>query len=297
MDGTALDLDIVVIALLGGSALEACLGQLQPVRKNCCVVLRSDMQTTGHWQTRFPDMKFVDAGHQPVPLRRVLGLQATQRERIAFIEDTCLPVDTWWQAARTVLDDPMVALAGGPVIISPKLDARSTAMACGEYGRYAPSQLHGFSNRVTSVAGNNMVLRRSLIQPLLQKRGGLVEGELLAALLAAGYRLALHPGMQVEYAASDPTNNRLGARFQHGRLYASSRVAGCGLAPRLAWFLKSLPLPLVLGTRGLSHMSALIPPLRWPLVGAWIVVLETAWAIGESAGYLSGRGASLEAWH
>jgi hypothetical protein len=39
-----------------------------------------------------------------------------------------------------------------------------------------------------------------------------------------------------------------------------------------------------------------VRPTAWIGVALWILLLETAWAIGEAVGYLTGSGRSLEAW-
>ena len=84
--------------------------------------------------------------------------------------------------------------------------------------------------------------------------------------------------------------------MQHGRLYAGQRVTGRSYPVRLAWFAGSLFLPAVLSARGLASMTRAVKPAAWPGTAFWICLMETAWAVGESLGYLAGAGRSMKAW-
>jgi hypothetical protein len=55
-------------------------------------------------------------------------------------------------------------------------------------------------------------------------------------------------------------------------------------------------LPLLLTARAWRSMARVVRPAAWPGVAAWILLLETAWAVGEAVGYIAGSGQSLEAW-
>jgi hypothetical protein len=125
---------------------------------------------------------------------------------------------------------------------------------------------------------------------------GLLEVEANEFLQSRGFALAFQPRMAVLYAAADYHSARLGTRMRHGRLYAGQRTAGQKYSTRLMWFAKSMLLPAVLSARALAGMTHAVRPAAWPTTAFWICLMESAWAIGESVGYLAGAGRSMEAW-
>lgn len=294
------------MALVGGEALAACLRGLPEAHDRCVVVLAEHMGGAGYWETRFPAVRFIDASGLPVPLRRQRGVEAACGDIVALLEDTSVPDPDWCRAVCQAFADPQVAAAGGPVRVSPALPGRFQALACGEYGRFHPRRFPrlGISavaadgrQPVARLPGNNLAYRRGRLMPLLnQSDRGLIETEVNQALQTRGFTLLLQPGMSVMYAAADRANARLRARWQHGRLFAGSRVAGQDWGTRLAWFVKSLLLPFLLSGRAWGSMTQAVRPTAWIGVALWILLLETAWAIGEAVGYLTGSGHSLEAW-
>ena len=73
------DLTVVVVPLLGGDDLGACLDLLPLGGVECIVVLRGDMAAQGTaLARRYSAVRFLDAGDRPVPLRRRLGVEAAR---------------------------------------------------------------------------------------------------------------------------------------------------------------------------------------------------------------------------
>ena len=284
------DCRIVVIALAGGGALDACLARLAPWHQQCHVVLGEGMGSAASWQPRYPHAQFSEGAGLTVPQRRQRGVDAAQAPLVALLEDTSLPDPGWIEAISDAFASATVAAASGPVRIDPALGARAQALACTEYGR-------SFPERLTRAAGNNLAYRRShLLEVLHDSKHGLLESEVHAALAARGLEIALRPRMSVTYAAPDPRGIRVGTRFHHGRLYAAARSARWGMPARLAWATGTLLLPALLSLRSLAAMASAVRPGAWLPTAFWICVMETAWAAGEGTGYLAGGGASLREW-
>jgi hypothetical protein len=105
-----------------------------------------------------------------------------------------------------------------------------------------------------------------------------------------------HPEMSVTYAAPDRHGAALPTRLHHGRLYAAGRAVGLNPWERLAGILRSALLPPVLFARSWSAMANQVRPAEVPQIAFWIGLMESAWALGEAAGYASGPGKSLEKW-
>ncbi len=258
------------------------------------------------WQSRFPAAKFSDGRGLPVPLRRQRGIEETHGQLVALLEDTSLPEPGWLEAMCEAFSSNDIAAAAGPVRIDPDLGARYQALACTEYGRFHPARFPRLAlgapdaagtRAVSRLPGNNLAYRRSRILEILDASDhGLVEGEANELLKQRGHRLAMQPRMAVTYSATDHRGARLGTRMKHGRLFAGHRGAGRAPAARLLLFAGSLLLPAVLSARALAAMTRAVRPAAWPGTALWICLMETAWAIGESAGYLWGAGRSLEAW-
>lgn len=279
-----------MIALAGGAALDACLGRLAPWHARCDVVLGENMGTAAEWRARHAGVRFAEGAGLTVPQRRQRAVAAVTAAWVAILEDTSLPGPGWLAAIDAALARPGVAAASGPVHVDPRLAPRAQALACTEYGR-------SFPGRLSRPAGNNLAYRRDALAAFLADRPqGLLESELHAQLAARGQALELAPGMAVTYAAPDPHGIRLATRFHHGRLYAASRAASWPAARRLAFAAGSLLLPVVLSMRSLAAMASGVRASAWPSAGAWIVAMETAWALGECAGYAAGGGASAREW-
>jgi hypothetical protein len=83
-----LDLSIVVIPLVGNSALANCLDRLPLVAVECIVVLRETMGEPRYWQQRYPSVIFLHSPEEPVPLRRQRGTAAAAGDVVGILEDT-----------------------------------------------------------------------------------------------------------------------------------------------------------------------------------------------------------------
>lgn len=300
------DCSIILVALAGGEALEACLRRVAPWHVRCHVMLGEDMGDIATWQARFPAVRFTEGKGVPVPVRRQRGVEAAEGQVVALLEDTSLPEPGWMHAMCGAFANANVAAAAGPVRIEPALGGRYQALACAEYGRFHPDRFPQLAlgapdaagtQAVSRLPGNNLAYRRATLLEILKGSDhGLIEGEVNEILKSRGFALALQPQMAVLYAAGDAYGARLGTRMRHGRLYAGQRVAGRSCLARLAWFAASLLLPAALCTRALAGMTHAVKPAAWPTTAVWICLMECAWAIGECVGYLAGAGRSMQAW-
>lgn len=298
------DIDIVIVSLVGGEALAACLQRLAPWHGRCHVVLAAE-NDIATWRARFPQAHFLSGEGQPVPLRRQRGVQAAQGAFVALLEDTTLPEPGWLEAACDAFANQRIAAVAGPVSVAPSLEGRFQALACTEYGRYhaalfprlALAEPDAGIQAVSRLPGNHLAYRRALLLEILADgTRGLIEGEINEVLKSRGQWLAYQPRMAACYAAADRHGAGLSTRMQHGRLYASQRAAGQGLAGRLVLLAKALLLPAVLSARGLGSMQRAVKPPAWPSTALWIVLMESAWAWGEALGAIAGPGRSMQAW-
>ena len=303
---------IIVIPLLSGPALEACLQRLSKIlqldRVECLVVLADgeDAGDISTWRRRYPTVRFLSASQPAVPLRRRQGVEAAHGEFVALIEDTSCPGPGWYEALSEGFDKPEVAAVCGPVEVSRTLPSRFQALGYTEYGRFhpchmvrgkGPARTEDALRPARRLPGNNLAYRRApLLEALLGSNGGLFEADVNERLRSQGFQLLMHPTMLVTYCGADHHGARLSTRFQHGRLYAARRSAGRSWLVRLTLLAKSVTLPVILPARALSTVFRALPLSSIPRVALWIGLLEGAWALGEAVGYLAGEGNALESW-
>jgi hypothetical protein len=299
------DFSAVIIPLIGASALANCLERLPLSALECIVVLRETMGDPRSWQRRYPSVMFLDASHEPVPLRRQRGVAIATGDVVALLEDTSWPDPNWCTAVRSAFTDLEIAAAGGPVRIAATLSSRCQALGWIEYGAFAPHYLLPQRRRSGSnapiaasrVPGNNMAFRRTeLIEALRGEVSGLFEGSVCARMLTSGRRVVVQPQMLVTYSACDPQHAALSTRLHHGRIYAGMQLQGQNRSSRILHVAKAALLPIVLSVRTMVEMAKsgrLV--MRLPVL-FWLILMQSAWALGEAIGALAGTGKSLDEW-
>ena len=302
-----LDLSIVVIPLVGNSALANCLDRLPLFAIECIVVLRETMGEPRYWQQRYPSVIFLHSPEEPVPLRRQRGIAVAAGDVVGILEDTSWPDPDWCAAVRSTFIDMQIAAAGGPVQIAATLPSRCQALGWSEYGRFAPRHdliAHSRAGPIpdtpivaSRVPGNNMAFRRTnLIAALRGEVNGLFEDSVCAKMLAAGHQVVFQPRMLVTYSACDRYNMALSTRFSHGRIYAGMQLQKQTLLKRTIHVAKATLLPIVLSVRTMVEMinsKAVIARLS---VLFWVTLMHSAWAMGEAIGAVAGLGKSLNEW-
>jgi len=299
-------LSVIVIPLIGASALANCLNQLPLSALECIVVLRETMGERLFWQQRYPSVIFLDASYEPVPLRRQRGIAVATSEVVALLEDTSWPGPDWYTAVRSAFTEFETAAAGGPVRIAATLPNRCQALGWSEYGTFAPHHLlrlgrdgsHADAPIVVSrVPGNNMAFRRAeLIEALRGEVNGVFEGPICARMIANGRRVVLQPRMLVTYSACSRHDAALGTRLHHGRIYAGMQIRGQTKLSRVVHVAKAALLPMVLIGRTIAEMTGSDPLMMRLPVLFWVALMQSAWALGEVIGALTGAGKSLSEW-
>jgi hypothetical protein len=285
-------LTVVVISLLGGPVLAACLQRLEHILDDIQVLVvlsvTGEDDAVAAWRASHPGVRFLGPWDLPVPLRRQRGVEAAEGELVALLEDTSWPEADWHAAILDGFADPQTAAVGGPVEISSELPARARALGFTEYGRFHPAVLAPTSQGprpASRLPGNNLAYRRDPLLNVLGESGrGLIEGDVNERLRARGLRLVLHPDMRVTYSGADLHGVRLSTRLQHGRLYGAGRSAGRPWILRLALTAKAAALPIVLSARALRSATRAVPPAKLLGVAFWVCLMESAWALGEAIG-------------
>jgi hypothetical protein len=102
--------------------------------------------------------------------------------------------------------------------------------------------------------------------------------------------------MLVTYAACDQHNAALSTRLHHGRIYAGMRNRGQTQLSRLVHVAKAVLLPIVLTARTMVEMTGSGRLMTRLPVLFWLALMQSAWALGEAIGALTGVGKSLSEW-
>jgi hypothetical protein len=265
------DLTVIVVALIGGEALDECLAAVHSQSPNCVAVHRDGTIVDAEGRT----LGIADRSDIPAKRRSAVELAATPL--VALLEDTVIPESGWADAIAAAFGRKQVVGCGGPVTIAEGLPPQTLALTLSEYGRYNDRQPEG---EVAVLPGCNFAFRREPLLEAMHGADGLVDLAVFRRLEEAGGKLAWAPEMAVTFAQAFPEGARLKTRFDHGRIYASANV---GLFSRTVTAAKALFLPAVLTARSLRQAgSASLPTL------GWLLLQHSAWAAGEFAGALMG---------
>lgn len=268
-------LTVVIVAIVGGKALQACIAAVQAQVSNYLVVRA--------------DGTVVDAGgrvlgaseRRSVPFKRKAGVELASTPLIALVEDTVCPREGWADEVEAALDRPRAVACGGPVILSPTLPPSARALAISDFGKYNDRLRAG---PTAALPGCNFAFRRDAVLDAASS-DGVVDQIIFQRLRASGGELLWVPGMRVDFSHPDLGGSRLSTRFHHGRIYGGlSR--GQGIGRRAAAAAKTLLLPMILTARSLRQVSAAERPSlsTW----GWLTLQHTAWAAGELTGAVFG---------
>lgn len=287
-------LHVIVIALLGGDALIACLRSLAPQCDSLSVI--------GHVPP--PEFLWVKQLAAPaslsVPHLRMQALQASSAPYVGLVEDTCVPSADWGASARAALSEPRTGAVSGAIDISVRLSAKDRALGLCEYAAFGAAVFpppDAAPNRyaVKRFPGAHFALKRSAIGDPMQWPDGLIDNQLFHRLLTDGWLMAAEPAMRSTYAFGHGEGARLSTRYHHGRIYGGRFGAPLGTSARVFAAAATLLAPFLLSVRTLRRAPSWI----WtsPATLSWIFAMHAAWSLGEGVGKLTGDvGDSLARW-
>lgn len=242
---------------------------------------------------RFPDVRVL-AFDEPksVPWLRSAGIQQARGRLVAVTEDHCVPTPDWCrQMVEAQRRTGWAAVGGGVRNASPDRLVDWAVYFC-EYNGHMDPVKEGISG---SVPGMNVVYDMDALGKMASVFAlGEWENFLHDRLRANGHLLGLVPSIVVGHQKYFTVPMFLAERFHYSRSFAGMRVAGKGLAPRVAMAIASGALPPLLLARITRNVWANGRHLGWffrsiPLIAFFSI----AWAVGEFWGYLTGPGDSL----
>jgi hypothetical protein len=269
-------LTAIVVAVVGGNALERCAAALRAQVSNVILVERGGAVTDS-------DGTLLGKAELNIPAKRKRAAELASTPLVALIEDTVVPLAGWAAAVSAALSKEGAFGCGGPVSIACDLPASSRALALSEYGAYNERKAAGTTD---GLPGCNFAFRRTPLLEAIDATEGLVDQLVYNRLQELGGELIWAPQMAVTFRHANREGARLATRFRHGRIYASSKE-GRGFSRRAVAAMKAVLLPPVLTIRSLRDAAPAerrsVPTL------SWLILQHGAWAAGELAGSVLGR--------
>lgn len=297
-------LSVVVAIIAGGStAMTNCLTALETgaleLGAECIVPYDDRLDGVAELAARFKWVRFVDArakvdsshfgdfSREHHDILRAIGLNLASGQIVALLEDHAAPSPGWCRAMIEAHRGPEAAIGGA---VENGVDRLlNWAVYLCDFGRYQNPVPTGPAEFLSD--SNISYKRQALEQVRHLWQNAFHETPLNWELRKRGERLRLDPGMIV-YQARYGLRFRpaLRERFVWGRSFAGTRAKDMNPVQRAVFCGVSFLLPALLTLRIVRlalnkrrHLNRIVPAL--PLVA----LLQTFWAAGELAGYLTGR--------
>ncbi len=283
-------LSVIVTSCGAPGTLRECLASLcaQPLAREIVVADCSPENPAGSLAAVFPSVRFLHfEGRRTVPQLRWSALSHTRGEIVAAVEGRCVPASDWCAELVSAHEAfPAVPVIGGPVEIASPASAFDLGLYFSEYGLFCPPVAAG---ETAKLSGANLSYKRAALEgsrDLLDS--GAWETLLHERWRRQGRSLRLCAATVV-FRNSMSRNEATRQRFRYGRGYAADRVAGASAPARFLYAAASPVLPPLLTWRAARRAWA--THRRAPFLRSlpWLLFLNTAWASGETAGYIAGK--------
>lgn len=295
-------LSVVVVSPYSSNQLGKCLESILASRKECRKEHRieivvsdccSDKSLTDLIK-KHPSVRFLQSPVKSgIPALAAAGIKQTTGEIIALTDSSCV-VSSNWIAAILKAHKLTSVVIGGVVEMQGQAKLLDWAAYFCEYGQFAYPLRSETSD--SALPGNNISFKRSVLE---------ISGEYLKRefwktywcqeLKAKGVDLKSEPSILVYYSKQFELISFLSRRFDHGRCFAGMRIRRKEVFKRLIYFFGSFFLPIVFLYR---TTIAILGKKRFLkeffLSFPFIVLAVIFWSLGESLGYIAGKGKSCD---
>lgn len=282
-------LSVVIVTLGGEGDLERCLAALRGQ------TLDGGLEILAPWigeppalARRFPEVRWIStpAGASPAAMRAA-GVRQATAPVVALTEDHCIPSPGWSTAILHAHAGDCVA-AGGCIEKDTPDSALNWAVYLADYLRYAAPRAEGPAAHLSDC---NVSYKRAALERIaVVWREEFHENMVHAALRQTGQSLWFAPSIEVRQRRSFRPHGVLGDRRAFGRLFAATRARQVHAYARLVLLGSTIALPALLTARVAAHaLSKRRHGVALLRAAPWLVVLSTAWAVGEFLGYLTKR--------
>jgi hypothetical protein len=287
---------VVVVSFNGDKLLEDCLSALVSQADSQLIEIHVISKTGS------PDVLPGNGGPTPIywhevprtatiPAMRRLGIEKSNAELLALLEDDCVVGPQWLHAVLAAHRTAHPAI-GGPIEPGAYGQGLDWGVFYCEFARF----LAPFSGVVNALPGNNVSYKKAAIDQV-HTTEGFYEIFFHENLQSAGTELFADNDMVVTNGNAWQFKDCSASPFHHGRAYAAQRFGPRYSARRLLYGLLALLLPIVKTFRTLKEISSR-KRKDLPLLKAlpWIIVFHSCWSAGELSGYFAGPGDSIGKW-
>jgi len=285
-------LSVSVVPLGNAKSLFWCLSALlrQEIQETVEILVPHDegLGDISELQRSFPTVRFLSfPGRLTYAELRARGVQASSGRLVAITEDHCQPERGWCQNIIIAHNDDHPAV-GGAVEKSGVDSALNWAVYFADYLRYALPFGEGSYPTLTDL---NVSYKRSDLDEIQDLwNNEFHEPEIHGALSNADRPLWISPNIVVGQRRTFTWKSALRERYDFGRLFGSTRVAGVNILRRLAMAVMALFIPVILVLRVAMHIyrkRRFIDQFVFSFPA--LVMISLAWGWGELLGYLTGR--------
>lgn len=289
-------LSVVVVPYAGVVSMRHCLDALKAqVGAGALEVIIPVDDQTASWQSLrthplSPRIVRVARGYG-ASARRAQGVHEARGALVAITEDHCVPDASWCAAIRAAHDAPHAAI-GGAVDKQEPDGIMGWALYLSDYGRYMSPVSEGPAAYLTDC---NVSYKREALQAIAPVwRDAFHETAVNWALASRGETLWLTPTIRVLQKRSRSLGAALRERYEHGRIFAGTRVADVSLGRRASLAAMTPALPAVICQRAMRHGVRGGRTLAAAAALPAILATGIAWSLGELVGYVTGRGPGEE---
>jgi hypothetical protein len=288
---TSPTLSVAVVVVAGQASLLRCLEALarQPGAPPFEIVVAHDegLGSAAEVAARFPQAILMGLpGRRTYAELRACAVRSARGDVIALTEDHCAPQPDWCAQVLQAHAAPHPAI-GGAVEKGPDTALNWAIYLC-DYGRYMNPVREGPTGLLTDC---NVTYKRAALAAIESIwRDEFHEPQVHAAMQARGGKLWLSPKIVVRQQRSLGWRAALRERLAFGQLFAATRPAARGLARRAVFAGLALALPPIIIARiGLNVLGRRRHLVEFARALPALLVVTCAWAVGEFAGYVTGR--------
>ncbi len=290
-------LTVVVVSACSHPLLRRCLDgilankighEIEILAADCC----SD-EPIHKLMEEYPKVRFI---HYPtnvgMPLLAGAGIKQSKGEIVALTDASCVVGGDWIKAIIEAHQLPALVI-GGAVEVREKMKPLDWAAYFCEYGQFMRPLKMG---AVDVLPGNNISFKRSALERGTEYvEPGFWKTYWCEKLRVNGIELVSEPAILTYYAREFQFVPFFIRRFHHGRCFAGMRTEQSSPVIRMLYFCGSLILVPVLLYRTIITILAKKRLFR-EFVRSFPhqILAVTFWSVGETCGYIRGKGKSCE---
>ena len=228
-----------------------------------------------------------------IPSLRATGLRHAEGDIVVLTEDFCLPPEDWVKNIVNAHKQSDAIAIGGPVKRRDGTAADWALTFC-EYARFLPFNHSGDCHELPAV--NISFNKAKLLEVYDSIPAEIEEFHMLPYLLKKGSRLEWNNAIYIFDVNDQPLYRSIASFFFHGRYYGGIRVKNSSFHTKLlrAALVPFIPILQTFRIAKFAFQSGYAKQFVQSLF--LIILLSSAWALGEGIGSILGEGNSKYHW-